>query len=476
MNKFTQRWSNPGGYAETLRIAIPLVLSTGAWSIQHFVDRMFLAWHSPEAIAASMPAGILNFTIMSIFIGTAGYVNTFVAQYYGAGEMKKIGPAVWQGIYFSLFGMLFMIMCVPLAGPLFDFAGHEQEVRTMEVSYFVILCFGGFFPVATAAISGFFSGQGLTWTIMWINTVATVVNIILDYCLIFGNLGFPQWGIEGAAIATVCSSIASFILFLVLMLRARFREKYNIWEGRRLDSALLKRLLKFGFPNGMQLFLDMLGFAIFILLVGRYGKIELSATNIAFNINTLAFMPMLGVGIAVSVMVGQNLGNRRPDVAEYATWSAAHISFVYMFLISCCYVFFPGLFLMPFGVKGDPESFQQMYDYGVILLRFVALYSIFDSLNLVFAAAIKGAGDTRFVMKAIVICSWVLMVIPTYLAIMVFNWHLFVAWGFATLYIIVLGIIFLLRFLQGKWKKMLVIEEIPGQLTSINLPENPALE
>ena len=476
MKILTQRWSAPGGYADTLRIAIPLILSTGSWSIQHFIDRMFLAWYSPEAIAASMPSGILNFTVMSLFIGTSSYVNTFVAQYYGAGKPEKIGPAVWQGIYFSVLAMLFMIACVPLAGPLFDLGGHELAVRKMEVTYFVVLCFGGFFPVASAAMSGFFTGLGLTWNVMWINFMATGINILLDYCMIFGNFGFPEMGIKGAAIATVISSASSCVVFLAIMLKAKYRGKYDTWGGRFFDPVLFKRLFKFGFPNGVQFFLDILGFSIFIMLVGRYGMLELAATNIAFNINTLAFMPMMGIAIAVSVMVGQNLGNNDPERAEYATWSAAHICFTYMIVISLGYALAPGLFLRPFGMRSDPETFKRIYDYGVILLRFIALYSIFDVLNLIFASAIKGAGDTRFVMKAIVVASWMLMVIPTYLAIVVFHWPLFAAWGCATVYIIVLGLIFLIRFLQGQWKTMLVIEEAPNIPAAVNLPENPVLE
>ncbi|MBN1636203.1 MAG: MATE family efflux transporter, partial [Deltaproteobacteria bacterium] len=107
------RWLGQGGYREVLQMAIPLVLSTSAWSVQHFVDRMFLTWYSPEAIAAAMPAGILNFAIMSLFIGTASYVGTFVAQYYGAGQYNRIGTALWQGIYMSLIGALVLIFMIP---------------------------------------------------------------------------------------------------------------------------------------------------------------------------------------------------------------------------------------------------------------------------------------------------------------------------------------------------------------------------
>ena len=87
---FRERWSGPGGCAEVLRIAFPLILSTGAHTVQMFVDRMFLAWYSPEAIAAAMPAGMLHFSMVSIFMGTAGYVSTFVAQYYGAKRYHRI--------------------------------------------------------------------------------------------------------------------------------------------------------------------------------------------------------------------------------------------------------------------------------------------------------------------------------------------------------------------------------------------------
>lgn len=476
MKILIQRWSAPGGYAEALRIAIPLILSTGSWSIQHFIDRMFLAWYSPEAIAASMPSGILNFTIMSLFIGASSYVNTFVAQYYGADKNDKVGPAVWQGIYFSIVAMLFMISCVPFAQLLFNLGGHEPAVREMEVAYFVILCYGGFFPVASAAISGFFTGLGLTWHVMWINFIATGINILLDYCMIFGNFGFPEMGIRGAAFATVISSATSCIIFFVFMMKPKYRRSFNTWGGRFFDPELFKRLLKFGFPNGVQFCLDILGFTIFIMLVGRYGMLELAATNIAFNINTLAFLPMMGIAIAVSVMVGQNLGNGNPERAEYATWSSAHICFTYMVLISLGYVLAPGLFLRPFGMRSDPETFNKIYEYGVVLLRFIALYSIFDTLNIIFASAIKGAGDTRFVMKTIVVCSWTLMVIPTYLAIVVFKLHLYAAWVCVTVYISVLGFIFLYRFLQGQWKEMLVIEEAPNIPASVILPENPVLE
>ena len=95
----SEPWHREGGYRQVLVLAIPLIFSSAGFAIQQFVDRMFLAWYSPVAIAATMPAGIVNFTIMNLFVGTAGYVGTFVAQYWGAGRYDRIGAILWQGFY-----------------------------------------------------------------------------------------------------------------------------------------------------------------------------------------------------------------------------------------------------------------------------------------------------------------------------------------------------------------------------------------
>jgi MATE family multidrug resistance protein len=308
MQYLKKRWNSDGGYREVLVIAIPLILSTATWSVQHFVDRMFLAWYSPETIAAAMPAGMLHFSMVSIFMGTAGYVSTFVAQYYGAKRYHRIGPALWQGVYISMIGGLLILIAIPFAGPIFSLVGHSPQVQQNEVEYFRILCLGVGFYIASYALSGFFSGRGKTWPVMWVNVLTTIVNLTLDYALIFGNWGFPELGIRGAGIATVAAGVFSFLLFLAVLASGNTNRTYQTLKGWRLDKELFIRLLRYGFPSGAQFFLEMAGFTGFILVVGRLGTASLAATNIAFNINTLAFMPMIGFGIAISVIVGQYLG------------------------------------------------------------------------------------------------------------------------------------------------------------------------
>jgi len=459
MQYLIQLWKREAGYRQVLTIAIPLILSTGAWSIQHFVDRMFLSWYSVETIAAAMPAGILNFSIMSLFIGTATYVSTFVAQYYGAGRYHRIGPALWQGVYVSIIGGLVLLLIMPFARPIFSLVGHDSLVQRHEIVYFQILCLGGAPFIASSAISGFFAGMGRPWPVMWVNTSSTAVNLIMDYALIFGRWGFPELGIKGAGLATVLSGVFSFLVYAFLCASKANNRTYHTLKGWRPEKNLFLRLVRFGLPSGVQFFLEMMGFTIFILLVGRMGITSLAATNIAFNINTIAFMPMIGCGIAVSVLVGQYLGKERPELAQRSVYSGFHMTFVYMSTIAAAYVLTPDIFLAPFAAKADPQGFAEIYGMSVILLRFVALYSVFDTMNMIFASAIKGAGDTRFVMYAIMILTAFVLIIPTYLAIVILGYGLMVSWTFASAYVIILGFTFYFRFLGGKWKTMRVIEE-----------------
>jgi len=459
---FQQRWRGDGGYRDVLVLAFPLILSTSAWTVQQFVDRMYLTWYSSEAIAAAMPAGILNFTIMSFFIGTAGYVSTFVAQYYGAKRHEQIGAALWQGIYLSVFGGLGFLLLIPFAEPIFLFVGHEAAVQECEVIYFKVLCYGAIPGITNAALSSFFSGLGQTWPMFWVNALATLVNIVFDYAMIFGHWGFAEKGIEGAAIATNISQYVAMVVYAMLLFRRKYNVQYHTLKAWRFQKELFVRLLRFGVPSGVQFFIDVMGVTAFIMILGRLGTNNLAASNIAFNINTLAFMPMIGFAIAVSVIVGQHLGNDRPDLAERGVYSGFQITGVYMSTIAAIYVLFPQIILWPYALQqADAANFAEIQQIVIVLLRFIAVYSVFDTLNLIFISAVKGAGDTRYAMIIMAILSIFGLTLPSYVALVIFDAGLYTGWTILTIYISTMGFIFYARFRGGKWKTMRVIEEVP---------------
>lgn len=461
-----RRWRDEGGYREVLQLSIPLILSTGSIVIQHFIDRMFLAWHSTEAIAAATPAGLICITFMAPFIGTATYVNTFVAQYSGARQHTRIGPAVWQGLYFSLCAGIIVLPLFPLAPKIFALAGHAPAVRQMETQYFQILIFSGFAATASSAMAGFFSGRGRTKVIMWVTFVSTVTNIVLDYGFIFGNWGFPSLGIRGAALATVISQVVRAVIYVFLIFKSRYQDEFWTLKGWRPERELFGRLLRYGFPNGLHTFLELTGYTLLIMIVGRLGTVPLAATNLAFSINHLAFLPLMGFGMAVSILVGKRLGENRPELAQRTTWSTIHMTTVFIASLMSLYIFAPEVLLYPYASNADPVEFTPIAQITARLLKIVAVYALFDMMNLIFAAAVKGAGDTKFVMITSVTLSWIIMVIPTYVAVIHMQKGLTFAWGFHALNMMILGVVFLIRFRGGKWKSMRVIE-VPLQETII---------
>ena len=423
-----------------------------------FVDRVFLTWHSTTSLAAALPAGFASFTIVSLFMGTVQYANTFVAQYAGAARPKKIGPVIWQGVYLSIFSGLIALIPSYFAKDIFNWIGHAPEIRNEEITYFRITCYGVGPQVLATAMSCFFTGRGQTNIVLIVNAISISINIILDYALIFGRLGFPSMGIEGAAWATNSGLLISAVLFCILFFRNKHRHIYATMSGWKLDIALTKRIIYYGGPNGINFFLDIMAFTFFILIVGKLGPIPLAATNLAFNINSLAFMPLIGCGIAVSTMVGQRIGGEKPENAEYCTWTAIHIAVGYMALMTILYIAVPKIFLLPFGMNATGTEFHEANLMAEKLLRIVAIYCISDAFYLIFTHALKGAGDTRFVMWTSLGLSWGTMVIPAYLSLTFFQPSIFLLWSFICLYLILAGIIFYLRFKNGAWKKMSVIE------------------
>ena len=470
-------FTRPGGHLEVLQIALPLVLSTSALTVQMFIDRVFLMWYGSETMSAAMYGGILYFTIFSLFLGTATYVNTFVAQYDGAGQHKRIGASLWQGIYFSVAAGLLILAIFPLAETIMNWVGHDPIVRQHEVVYFRILCFGAMPGLIASTLSCFYTGRGKTWTVLWVNIASTTLNLVLDYALIFGNWHMPELGVAGAAWATVCASILSVAIYIVLFSRQKYRKDYATASGWKFDSKLFIRLMRFGLPSGIQFMLDVLGFTLFLTFVGRISPASLAATSMTFQINSLAFMPMIGFNMAVSTLVGRFLGRNRPDLAKRSTWTTASITICYMTIIAAGYWFFPRLFMFPFALQADPAEFALIEPMVSKLLCFVAFYCLFDTGNLIFSGALKGAGDTKFVMCVSVGLNWLIMVIPSYFAIKLLKGTagLYLAWTALTVYVCVLSFVFLFRFLSGKWKNMRVIETMPQNIPH-NIPPIPTFE
>ena len=449
-------------YRKVLRISLPLVISMSSTMIMEFTDRVFLANYSLDTIAAALPAGITAFLLISFFLGTAQYLNVFVAQYSGSGRPQRVGAVLWQGIYFSVLSGVALAGLSFLAEPLFRLGGHPIEVQILEAVYFKVLCRGSGILIVGTALSCFFSGRGQTRLVMIITMIGTLFNIPLDYALINGIWIFPEWGIRGAAIATVMSWSLVTLIFALLVFTRENDRAFNVLTQRTVEADLFGRLMRYGIPSAIQFSLDIFAFTFFIFMVGRIGKIQLAATNMVFSINSLAFMPMMGFSLGTSTLVGQALGRNRVNDAVAVTKATIHIVLGYIFILLILFLFLPQPLLELFRPRHlAPENFAPIVSIGIILLRFVAAYIFFDALYMVCIGVLKGAGDTRFIMCSIGALSLAIMILPVYIGVEVFGAGLYYAWSCATAFVFFLFTVSFWRYRQGHWKNVRVIEHAP---------------
>lgn len=453
----------PGGYRDVLAIAWPLIISTGSFTVMQFVDRIFLARYSPLSIQAALPAGILSFTMICGFMAIAGYANTLVAQYHGAGNPHACARSTAQAFWFSLMTWPLLLLLIPVGNWLLTSAGHPPAVLAEERQYFSILLGGGGLVVLNSAISSFFTGRGETFLNMVAVVAGNVVNIVLDYALIFGNFGLPEMGIRGAAWATNIAGLVTPLILFVLYLTERYHTVYATRRHWRFESDLFLRLLRFGVPAGIHFLLDIASFTVFVLLVGRMGELSLAVSNIALSINMVAFMPMVGISIATATLVGQYQGMKDSTTAAKSGWTALRIACLYMVLIGITYILLPRAYFSLFApAEGSGWTLDQLVDHGRWLLWMMAAWGLFDAANLVLSGALKGAGDTRFVMWYSVLMGWLVLVPVITVLVLFFGAGLFVAWGVLTAYVMVLAIGYWWRFAGGSWKSIAVIEATPA--------------
>jgi MATE family multidrug resistance protein len=462
-NTDTSWWGRPSGGREVLRVAAPLVVSALSWTVMTFADRMLLYWVSGEAMDASFTASVAWFAIVALPFGICSYANTFVAQYDGSGQEKRIGLVLRQAIWIAAgLGTLFLLV-IPLAPAIFGVAGHTSDVHRLEVQYFQIVSLCAPAMLISQSASSFYSGRGQTWVLMVVDTSVAVLEIFLDYCWIFGKFGFPEWGLAGAAWTTVFGMWLKAVIYMLLPLQRRHRQRFGIVSGIRWDGELVRRIVYFGWPSGFQMLLDVTGFTVFIFMVGDLGDVAKQATSLAFSISSVAFMPIYGLHVAASVLVGERLGENRDDLGARATMTTLQISWLYMFVISLLYALLPNLFLLGFfhesiATSADREAVREL---TTTLLLFVAAYNLLDATQMILVGALKGAGDTQFLLKVSLVLATLLGVF-SYLSVDVWNLDVYGCWTLIVLWCLIAAVTYVMRYRQGKWRAMRVIEQ-PGE-------------
>ena len=446
-------------------IAAPMVVSQASETLMLFFNRWVVSFLGADFIPASMTGGLTQFVFTSFFAGITGYVNALVAQYHGAQREERCVQVASQGFWLSLAFYPILLLLIPVGHRIFILAGHSPDLVTLEFSYYRILMLGSLIFLLQSVLAGYFVGQGKTRVVMVANLLGILVNLPLNWCLVFGKLGFPRLGIQGAALGTLGGSLFIISILMVAYLRSSHSQmragRKAAWKPR---GDLLRKLVRYGLPAGAETFINVFAFNVFVMLMQSYSTQVAAAVTITFNYDLVAFIPMLGVGAATTALVGHRMGAGDPAGARKVAFLGLRLGWAYAALMMV--VFVAGApYLVRFFSGGFTSEDQSILPIAQMLLRMAALYTLADATNVVFSGALRGAGDTRWVMIMSGILHWI-MATGAFIFIKVLVLPPQLVWLFFILFVFSMCSAMYLRHRGGKWMSIRLVES-PAVMGSI---------
>ena len=439
-----------------IALALPMVISHGCETALIFTDRVFLSRLGPVPMSASMAGGLTSFMMMTFFIGLIGYVTALAAQYLGAGRRNHCALVASQAALLSLLAAPLILAARPLAHIYFDFMNLPAEQLAQQRIYFNILLYGAILVLLRTCLSSFFSGIGRTRVVMFSAMTAMAVNIVANYGLIFGKFGLPALGLRGAAYGTLLGSFCGLLVLLTNYLGRENRHEFDVLKALRFDREVMVKLLRYGAPAGVEMFLNLLAFTSMIMIFHGHGSVTAAAVTIVFNWDLVAFVPLLGIQIGVVSLVGRYMGAGRPDIAERSTSSGLKMACSYSLVILVLFVSLPGGLVAIFEPSQADIIFNQASPLATSMLRLAAFYVLADAVIVVFSGALRGAGDTFWAMCASVTLHWLLVPLLA-LFLNMLALPPMAAWLAIIAFILIFSGIFYLRYRGGKWKTLAVV-------------------
>jgi multidrug resistance protein, MATE family len=442
-----------------LKLAAPMVVTNISFTVMQFVDRFMVSRLGTEALAAILPAGIISFVPACFVMGVMTSVNTFVSQSLGRGRKKDCSNYCWQAIYM---GLLYLSVTAAIAWPaapwIFRTLGHEPAVVNLEVIYFRIMLYAQFLSVFTWSSSQFFMGIHRPVITMYAALSGQVVNVAANYILIFGNFGFPAMGVAGAGWGTFIGTAVSAGMVMAMFWGSDINSNFASRRTKNVDLAKMKDLLKVGFPAGFGFFVNMSFWGIILFgLVGRFGKESLAATSAVFACINVSFMPIVGLGTALTAAVGKSIGEDRKEMAIKQTGVCLRVALIYMGLVGLCFFIFRNN-LMAFWAPDDKE----VVSIGINIFVFAAVFQVFDAMLLIYYDALCGAGDTLWLAIVEASGAAVIMGLGGFCMIKFFpELGALGPWGSATVKIIVVALANRWRFKSNRWMQIDLFKRRP---------------
>lgn len=386
-----------------LRLATPIVLAEVGWMSMSIVDTMMVGRQADSALAiGAVSLGSTLYYVVAIFgTGLMLGLDTLVSHSYGAGDLEDAHRSLVNGVYLSL-GLAPVLMGVVwLWAPLLRGLKIQEALLAQAIPYLHALNWSTLPLLLYFVFRRYLQGINLAKPVMFSLLTANIVNVLGNWALIYGHLGFRSMGTVGSGWATCVGRVYMALVLLVYCIYYDLRYKTGLREAsKRMHLPRVWKLVTLGFPAATQLGLEVGIFAVATAMISKLGPIQLAAHQVAMNSASFTYMVPIGIGSAAAVRVGQALGRRDPHAASRAGWTAMVLGSAFMTCTALAFWLVPQYIVRIYSP--DPDVMRAASQ----LLFVAAFFQLFDGLQAVATGALRGAGETRAPMICSVLFYW----------------------------------------------------------------------
>ncbi|MDR2580940.1 MAG: MATE family efflux transporter [Fibromonadaceae bacterium] len=451
--KFSSGNSQKGGVKEMLMVSLPMVMSMSFDTFLVFINRLFLSKLGPDYMNASLIGGLTEMVVIMFFNGVISYSTAMVAQNFGAQKISRCSLVTAQALFIALCCYPIALALIPPAHIFLNSFNVPELQSTLQIQYFDILVYGCIITMFRHALACFFIGLGKTRIVMTATLTGLMVTLVLSYGFTFGKLGLPALDIVGAPVAVIIGNFTALCFLLVKFFSKEYRENYSTHKCWRLSKRILSTLIKKGLPSGSEMFLNMLAFLTLILLFDTQGLVAATATSIMFNWDLVAFVPLIGLEVGATSLVGKYVGARDFASANRVTYSGIKIGLGYAGIIILLFVGIPEILVNVFTPHEIIPEWDEARILAINMLRLAAIYVTVETFIVIYAGALRGAGDTMAVLFIASGLHWLLVGI-VWVFFNIFQANVLQTWGFTVLIFTIWPLFLFLRWKNGKWRRM----------------------
>ncbi|AIY13590.1 MATE family efflux transporter [Cellulophaga baltica] len=382
-----------------LTLAVPVIMGMLGHTFVQLADNIMVGQLGTAELAAVSLGNSFVFVAMSLGIGFSTAITPLVAEADAAGKKEDGKSALKHGLILCTILGLLLFGVIMLAKPVMYLMKQPPEVVELALPYLDLVALSLVPLIIFQAFKQFSEGLSQTKYPMYATIIANVVNITLNYLLIFGNLGFPKMGIVGAAIGTLASRVI-MVLFIWLLLRSKkkFHDYVTGFNFAKLEDKVMSKIINLGFPSALQMFFEVGIFTSAVWLSGVLGKNHQAANQIALNLSSMTFMVGMGLGVAAMIRVGNQKGLsdfkslRRIAISIFFLTFLLEIVFAAIFFIFNQWL--PTIYLNVDDVANQVDN-MEVISIAAQLLVVAAIFQISDGLQVVILGALRGLQDVK---------------------------------------------------------------------------------